>query len=138
VIHPGDGNWELHGGFAEPGESQEQTAVREVREEIGLTVVPERVTGIYTEPAHRLGAAMHFVLRCRRQPANAQPRIASDEITELAWVDRARLPRPIFDFTVRRIDDAMSEAPLQSVLIAERRWLDDDRQDGAPVRSDQP
>lgn len=36
------GRWELPGGTAEPGESFEATAVREVAEETGLTV---RVTG---------------------------------------------------------------------------------------------
>lgn len=118
-------NWELPGGAAEIGESPEQTAVREVGEETGLTVIPERITGIYLEPGHRLGPAMHFVLRCRREPPDAQPRIASDEIIDVAWVDLADLPRPISDFTVRRITDGTTSGPLLPNVIGERVWLED-------------
>ncbi len=120
-------NWELPGGVAESEESPEQTAVREVAEETGLMVVPERVTGIYLESRHRLGAAMHFVLRCRREPGDAEPRITSDEIIDFAWVEPATLPRPISDFTVRRITDAMANAPLLPALIAERTWFESEQ-----------
>ena len=119
-------NWELPGGVAERGESPEQTAVREVAEETGLTVVPERVTGIYFEPSHGLGPALHFVLRCRREPTAAEPRVASDEIIDLSWVEASTLPRPISDFTVRRITDAMASAPLLPGFVAERVWLGDE------------
>lgn len=119
-------NWELPGGVAESGESPEQTAVREVAEETGLTVVPERVTGIYSEPGHGLGPAMHFVLRCRREPDDDKPRITSDEIIDYAWVEPATLPRPISDFTVRRINDAMANPPLLPALIGERTWFENE------------
>lgn len=71
--------------------------MREVAEETGLAVVPDQITGVYPEPGHRLGPTMHFVLRCLREPPNAQPRIASDEIIDVAWVDPSDLPRPISD-----------------------------------------
>ena len=44
--------WALPGGAMEIGESIAQTAVREVREETGLSVVPEYIVGIYTNPQH--------------------------------------------------------------------------------------
>jgi 8-oxo-dGTP pyrophosphatase MutT (NUDIX family) len=36
--HRKDGNWGLPGGLMEPGESLEETAIREVYEETGLTL----------------------------------------------------------------------------------------------------
>ncbi len=119
-------NWELPGGVAKPGESPEETAIREVAEETALTVVAERITGIYPEPGHRLGPAMHFVVLCHREPAGTSPRIDSDEITRFGWFERTALPRPISDFTIRRIDDALDQGPLLSRLVEQRRWLEDD------------
>lgn len=42
AVEPAKGMWDIPGGFVEPGESAEQTVVREAREETGLEV---RVTG---------------------------------------------------------------------------------------------
>jgi ADP-ribose pyrophosphatase YjhB (NUDIX family) len=40
-IEPKKGEWALHGGYMENGETWEQTAAREVREELGLETFPE-------------------------------------------------------------------------------------------------
>jgi 8-oxo-dGTP diphosphatase len=42
---PGAGLWSLPGGRVEPGETDEQAVVREIREETGLTVVCDRLVG---------------------------------------------------------------------------------------------
>jgi 8-oxo-dGTP pyrophosphatase MutT (NUDIX family) len=44
--------WSIPGGGMEVGESIAETIVREVEEETGLKVEPERVVGIYTNPRH--------------------------------------------------------------------------------------
>lgn len=44
--------WALPGGGHDIGESIEQTAVREVKEETGLDVEITGLVGIYTNPAH--------------------------------------------------------------------------------------
>ena len=48
--HPYKGCWALPGGFSEPGEEIEQTAVRELAEETGLSSVALERTYVYSGP----------------------------------------------------------------------------------------
>ena len=114
-------NWELPGGASEPGESVVETAVREVREETGLEARPERLMGLYYEPERD---AHHFVFRCVVDGGEA-PMPSSPEISACGYWSTADLPRPISDFTVRRIEDAVSGnvEPLP-VTVPPRTWLE--------------
>jgi ADP-ribose pyrophosphatase YjhB (NUDIX family) len=47
-----NGRWALPGGAMEVGESIAETITREVQEETGLDVEPERIVGVYTDPGH--------------------------------------------------------------------------------------
>jgi 8-oxo-dGTP diphosphatase len=103
-------NWELPGGASEPGESVVETALRELREETRLEGVATSLTGIYWDEDQN---AHHFVFRCRTE-AGATPTPSSPEISDCGYWPVDDLPRPISDFTIRRIEDARSgpEQPL--------------------------
>ncbi|MCA1668473.1 MAG: NUDIX hydrolase [Thermomicrobia bacterium] len=49
LIHQAYGNhlWDFVGGGAEAGEAPAETAIREAKEELGLTVVPRGLIGVY-------------------------------------------------------------------------------------------
>jgi 8-oxo-dGTP pyrophosphatase MutT (NUDIX family) len=117
-------NWELPGGGAERDESPVETALREVREETGLTVVAERLTGVYYDPTHPLGEFVHFVFLCRRESAQT-PHAMPPEIVDCTFWPPDQLPRPISDFTVQRILDVLAPpGPLLPQTVGPRRWLE--------------
>ena len=49
-----NGRWCLPGGATEPGESVEETCVREIREETGLDIRVRKLIGVYSSP--------HFII----------------------------------------------------------------------------
>jgi 8-oxo-dGTP diphosphatase len=117
-------NWEIPGGAAEPDETPIETALREVLEETGLTVTADRLTGIYYENYEAGREALHFVFLCRTVDDVAVPRPSCDEITACGYWSADALPRPISDFTVRRIDDAIAvPGPVLPMVITPRQWL---------------
>jgi 8-oxo-dGTP pyrophosphatase MutT (NUDIX family) len=52
------GQWALPGGSREPGESVDETALRELREETGVVVSPDEVLGVLDDFATRSGFLM--------------------------------------------------------------------------------
>jgi 8-oxo-dGTP pyrophosphatase MutT (NUDIX family) len=113
-------NWELPGGASEPGETVAETALRELREETSLEAAAERLIGIYYD---RETDAHHFVFRCRVLAGEATP--SSDEVSDVGYWAPDALPRPISDFTLRRIEDALSGTfGALPVAVPPRRWLD--------------
>ena len=61
---PFKGYWALPGGRAEPGESVEQTIVREVKEETGLVVTVVRKIGEYHEQGVQGGYEYDYYPAC--------------------------------------------------------------------------
>lgn len=118
-------NWELPGGGADPGESPDETAVREIREETGLEVRIDRLTGAYYEagprPGNDHGPILHFVFLVQAMHGTA-PIPTPPEIDDVGWWPLDGLPTPISDFTERRIRDAASGAPAAVLKIEGRSW----------------
>ena len=114
-------NWELPGGAAEADESIAETAQREVKEETGLTVVARHITGVYYQPHDD---SVHFVFMCELV-ADARVSQPDSEVTEIGYWPLESLPRPISDFTILRIKDALSgQKQALPAIILERQWLD--------------
>jgi 8-oxo-dGTP diphosphatase len=114
-------NWEIPGGASDPGESVTVTALRELREETGLEAVAETMTGVYWQEEAN---AHHFVFRCTPVDGR-EPMPSSSEISECGYFSPDDPPRPISDFTLRRIRDALSNGggPLP-VAVPPRTWLE--------------
>jgi 8-oxo-dGTP pyrophosphatase MutT (NUDIX family) len=117
-------NWELPGGVAEPGESIIGTALREALEETGLQLVAKHTTGIYYEPELDL---VVFVFLCYPEDGTFD-KLSPDgnEIGECGFWSPGALPRPISDFTIRRVSDASSGVALPlPAIVPKRRWFYD-------------
>jgi 8-oxo-dGTP diphosphatase len=96
--------WYLPGGKREPGETDVETLVREVAEELTVAITPESVeaVGVYEAQAH--GRAEGVVVRMTCYAADYVGTLApSGEIEEVAWLtygDRGRVSpvnRLVFD-----------------------------------------
>jgi 8-oxo-dGTP pyrophosphatase MutT (NUDIX family) len=104
-----NGLWCLPSGHMEPGESLQETVVRETREETGLEVVAERAVGVYSRPhpyytdqgRHVLG----FVFLCRIVGGRLG---LSDETTEARYFDPEQLPEDLVPTHIQRIRDAVA------------------------------
>lgn len=92
---PIQGQWSIPGGVLEVGEMVREAAVREAREETGLTVEPGELLGVYDrilrDPEQRV--QYHYVLidfLCR--PVGGELLAASDA-AEVRWFRRGELAR---------------------------------------------
>lgn len=92
------GKWGLPGGSIEVGETFEETAAREVKEESGYDVKVERLVGVYSRPEQTTttypdGNTVHYVsvvLGCRL--VGGEKRIDPEESRDARFFDPNDLP----------------------------------------------
>ncbi len=110
-----NGRWWLPGGFIEPGEEPADAVVREVWEETGVKVIPERIVGVYggSELISQYAngdrvAVVHITFACR--PVGGVPSVNDDESLEVCYFSLNALPD--LDARIRqRLEHALQNDP---------------------------
>ena len=93
------GMWEFPGGKVEPGESLQEGIEREIREELGVTILVEQELGVFTHAYTHFKVTLH-AFHCRLLAGVPQPLAAS----EIRWVSPAELAQ----FPMGKIDRQIS------------------------------
>lgn len=107
--------WNTTGGGVDDGETPAQAAVRELREETGLEVEPDRFLGVWMDvyaDGERETASSTLNLYWTARVLSGEPE-AADDVAELRWFAPAELPAP----------DALAFTNVALVLHA---WRDED------------
>jgi 8-oxo-dGTP pyrophosphatase MutT (NUDIX family) len=81
------GLWNLPGGHVEATETIREGAVRETREETGLTVELTGFIGVYTGPPGQARTSLRFVYAAT-VAAESDPEVCGDDVLALRWVSR--------------------------------------------------
>lgn len=110
-----NGDWDLVSGILDPGEEPANAVVREVWEEAGLTVYPERIVGVYSGPSYLTRYPngdeviyLDIVFACR--PVSGEPRINDEESLEIGYYSLNALP-PLRESRVACIRQALRNDP---------------------------
>jgi len=106
-----DGRWSIISGFAEPGEQPATAVVREVFEETGVHVTPDRLSSVLAHPITYPNGDrclyMNMAFRCT--PVGGTARVNDDESVAVAWFQPDRLP-PLSEHARLSIDHALAPA----------------------------
>ncbi|RKE17697.1 NUDIX domain-containing protein [Streptomyces sp. TLI_171] len=108
-----NGRWSLLHGIVEPGEQPADTVVREVLEETGVTVRPERITSVHTLPAFACANGdqvqyLDIAFRCR--PIGGEARVNDEESLAVEWFPLDALPE-LSHNDAMLLEKALADAP---------------------------
>jgi len=92
-----DGRWDMPSGILDPGEEPASAVVREVLEETGMQVIPERIVAVYSGPDYLThypnGDEVLFldiIFACK--PVSGEPRVNDEESLEVRYFALDKLP----------------------------------------------
>jgi ADP-ribose pyrophosphatase YjhB (NUDIX family) len=106
---PYRGEWNMPGGFVEPGEGGPEAIAREVAEETGLEIEVAAVIGIYPSTyGDGPDAQPIFDVAYRCEIVGGELEV-SDESEEANWFPLAEFPRPAFAGERRALADLSAE-----------------------------
>jgi mutator protein MutT len=84
VLHNERDEWELPGGRLEAGETPQECVAREVREELGIDVVVDRIIDAWVYPVRPDSAVLVVTYGC--EPLGPTTVVVSDEHDQVALV----------------------------------------------------
>jgi mutator protein MutT len=92
-----DGRWALPGGAIDPGEEPADAVIREVWEETGVTVLPERIISVESGPDYFVrypngdeAMVLAIVFACK--PVSGEPHINDEESLEVGYFPLDAMP----------------------------------------------
>lgn len=101
-----DGKLSVPAGHVEPGESVTRAALRETREEVGLTLSADRLRVVGVMHRKSDNERVDFFLSYRLEPGDGEPEnLEPEKCSELLWVDQSRLPADMIPYVRAGIEN---------------------------------
>jgi 8-oxo-dGTP diphosphatase len=114
-----ENTWAFPGGHLEFGETPEQCAIREVREEVGVLLENPRrhafTNDIFSESAkHYVTIFVKGILAPGQEPCNAEP----EKCAGWQWFDPAHLPQPLMPTITNFLKDGYKLVESSSLEVS--------------------
>lgn len=109
------GKWALPSGHIEIGETVEEAAIREIKEETNLTIKIIKLIGVYSDPDSQVfsypnGKNVQFITTCLlAKIISGELRCNSSESLDLQFFSPGNLPKNLLKMHPNWLSDALSD-----------------------------